>query len=136
VTTVRSAKVKGSALEYDTWYSLSQRYQNVKLTKQLGFQMQYDIEMIDIAIECKRLKGISWNQLVKFHEKLCRVSKKSGNYLVFQSNRQPALVFYGDGKTYAIEPFEQIFGVPFVKHPSTRAERKRDDTTTTTTTTV
>ena len=98
--------------------------------------MQYDVEMIDIAIECKRLKGISWNQLLKFYEKLCRVSKKSGNYLVFQSNRQPALVFYEEQDGYTIKLFEKVFGVPFVKHPSTRAERKRDDTTTTTTTTV
>lgn len=125
MTTVRSAKVKGSALEYDTHYSLKQCYPDVLLTKQLGFQMQYDIKSDNakIAVECKRLKGISWNQLVGFYQKLKEAAPAGYEcYVVFQSNHQPCLVFNVDlnfGEA-SIRQFIDVFGVPFLKHPSTR----------------
>lgn len=126
MVSVRASKVKGSQLEYDVWYSLKPIYPEVRLTKQLGFQMQYDVETADTAIECKRLKGISWNQLVKFHKKLCSVSGKSNNFVVFKSNHQPALVFYENSfGRYEIRAFDDYFGVPFQKHPSTRVKVKK-----------
>ena len=93
MVTVRSAKIKGSQFEYDVHYSIgrSNFYTDCYLTKERGFQRQFDIELVDIqnkttAIECKRLKGISWNQLVKFYEKLCTVASEANNhFLVFKS---------------------------------------------------
>lgn len=123
MTSVRAAKSKGNQLEYNVWWSLKQKYPKTTLTKQLGFQLQYDVmcEELNGFIECKRLKGISWNQLVKFYDKLYSVTPPAANkYIVFQSNHQPALVFSIHDLGYSIFEFEAIFGVPFIKHESTR----------------
>ena len=69
---------------------------------------------------------MSWNQAKKFYDKLMKVKPKGKEpYLLFQSNRQPCLVmsicWVGDKVGHPIvQEFEDVFGVPFEKHPSTR----------------
>jgi len=127
MTSIRAAKTKGSNLEYDTCYSLQKKYPRTYLTKQLGFQQQQDVRNDDekFVIECKRLKGISWNQALGFLFKLMEVAPKDYRcYLIFQSNRQPALVMYQLGlNPICIEQFEDVFQAPFLKHASTRVKR-------------
>ena len=97
----RTAKNKGNQYEYDVQYSLQQwTTRHVTRTAERGYQRQYDIAVGNIesplaVIECKRLKGISWNQLKKFYNKLDKVTpSESMKYIIFQSNFQPCLVFY------------------------------------------
>ena len=96
MVTVRAAKSKGSQFEYDVQYSISFLYDDIYRTSERGFQRQYDLrsDKYNACIECKRLKGISWNQLVAFYEKLKKVTPDADKrYIIFQSNRQPPLVF-------------------------------------------
>ncbi len=119
--TVRSAKSKGSAFEMDVEESLQQKFPDLYRTKERGYIKQYDhvSKESEFVVECKRLKGISWNQLVKFHEKLMKVAPPNyTGYLIFKSNFQPCLVFEGS----RIETFEEVFGVDFIKHKSTREQ--------------
>ena len=69
---VRTAKVKGSMFEYDIQHSLKALYPDIYRTSERGYQLQYDLHTDQgmAVIECKRLKGISWNQLDKFYQKL------------------------------------------------------------------
>ena len=133
MTSVRAAKSKGSSFEYDVQYSLKQKYPTIYLTKQLGFQQQQDVRDDDekFVVECKRLKGISWNQAVKFLDKLISVAPKDyKSLLVFKSNNQPALVMSCIGnfpKIYTIQTFEIWFGIPFLKHESTRVKKNATD---------
>jgi hypothetical protein len=134
MVSVRTAKSKGSSFEYDTVFSLKQwTTLPVYLTKELGFQRQFDVAVGDIekptiAIECKRLKGVSWIQLMKFYEKLEKVAHKDSiKCLLFKSNFQPCLVFCKINGCYEVKLFEDIFKVPFLKHPSTRPKRKGDE---------
>lgn len=133
MVSVRAAKSKGSQFEYDCQHSL-QNWTNkpVIRTSERGFQMQYDLRIDTdsdgpFLFECKRLAGISWNQLVKFYEKLEKVTAeevKASRYLLFQSNRQPCLVFHKQHGKYKIEAFEDHFMTPFEKHTSTRVTKK------------
>jgi hypothetical protein len=128
MTSVRAAKSKGSNLEYDVCYSLNKKYPDTYLTKQLGFQQQQDVrnDKSKFVIECKRLKSISWNQCVKFLDKLRSVAPKDYDcYLVFKSNQQPALVMYRfDELPIMIKKFEDVFQIPFLKHESTRVKQQ------------
>ena len=128
---IRTGKVKGSGFEYDCQYNL-QRWtiHPVNRTAERGYQREYDLHIDTdngyIAIECKRLAGISWNQLVKFYEKLEKVTPDAElRYLLFKSNRQPCLVFTRKVKNgpFIIESFEDYFMLSFDKHPSTRAKK-------------
>lgn len=124
---VRTAKSKGNQFEMDCCYSLKTIFEDIRRLGTEGFQAEYDIdcEIESIAIECKRLKGISWNQLVKIFEKLKQVTPHRLNrYVLFKSNRQPCLVFYEQTDGYVIETFKSVFGVEFQKHESTRIKRK------------
>ena len=127
MVTVRSAKAKGSAFEYDCQHSLTGRFKDIYRTSERGFQLQYDLQCDDekFVVECKRRKNVTWNQAVKFFEKLEEVAP--GDYekfLMFQNNRQPCLVMYRTYKDVAVAEFKSIFGVPFEKHPSTRSNDK------------
>lgn len=124
---VRTRKAKGSALEYDVQYSLTPIYPDIYRTSERGYQRQFDLhsEKDSVAIECKRLKGISWNQLVKFYKKLEKVSECDVNLIVFKSNLQPALVFQESLSGYVILEFKDAFNVPFLKHPSTRVSKNK-----------
>lgn len=128
VVKVRTAKSKGSQFEMDCAYSLKQIYPDLVRYGAEGFQRKFDLcsDKYKLAVECKKHKGISWNELVKLHDKLEDV--KPFNYescILFQSNRQPCLVFWINSMTHnhCINTFEDVFGVPFLKHPSTRTER-------------
>ena len=95
MVTRRTAKAKGSSFEYDCQESLQDIYPDIYRTAERGFQRQYDLRSDEhkVVFECKRLKGMSWNQAKKFFLKL--QEKKPDGYtggLLFQSNRQPCLV--------------------------------------------
>jgi len=127
MTSVRAAKAKGSAFEYTCQHSLSKLYPKIYRTAERGFQRQFDLccDEKEVVFECKRLKGISWNQLVKFYEKLTDVTPTAKRrYLLFQSNRQPCLVFYIVYDGYVIKTFKDVFMTEFEKHPSTRVTKK------------
>jgi len=127
MTSVRAAKSKGSQFEYDSQHSLTAIYPDIYRTAERGFQLQYDLhsEKSKVVFECKRLKGISWNQLVKFYNKLeNKAPEDYRKYLLFKSNFQPCLVFFKINEYYTIVEFENLFRVPFEKHPSTRKKVK------------
>jgi len=134
MTTVRSAKSKGSQFEYDCQHSLGKIYPEIYRTSERGFQLQYDLECDEAVFECKRLKSMSWNQAKKFFYKLVsklpesslelgkKVIPQKTPYLLFKSNQQPCLVMYFNAIENRIQvtEFERAFNTPFEKHPSTR----------------
>ena len=136
MTTVRTGKSKGSAFEADARYNLSKVYPDIIRLGCEGFCAQYDLMSKEhkLAFECKRLKGISWNECVKFYEKLRKVAPVGYTcYLLFKSNLQPALVFFdlnqnsshdGEQHDYRIADFERYFEVEWEKHPSTRVKKE------------
>jgi hypothetical protein len=125
MVTKKYQKSKGSQFEYAVKETLEVVYLNqdpehfsVYLTKELGYQKQYDISVIYknkevIAIECKKHKSISWNQAKKYYEKLEEKAKDAQyKILVFQSNRQPVLVMTRneDGNLFVME-FKAVYGL-------------------------
>ena len=130
MVTRRTAKSKGNQFEYDCQHSLKKIYPDIYLTKERGFQMQYDLmsDKAQLAFECKRLKSASWNQLKEFCIKLIEASGKPLAYLLIKTNRQPCLVFFYSSRdrAFVMMEFEDHFGVPFEKHPSTRNVKKDD----------
>lgn len=130
-TRVRGAKSKGSQFEYDCQASLEPIYKDIFRTSERGFCLQYDLQSDNYhaVFECKRLKGISWNQCVKYFKKLkSKTPTGYTPYLLFKSNQQPCLVMFetltkeGE-KILSIETFETCFNLPFIKHKSTRAKK-------------
>ena len=126
---ISSQKSKGSQFEYSVRDSLAQKYSDVLLSKQEGFYAQHDIIIHSkrIKIECKKHKGFSWNELEKYFDKLAKRDPVDYTPLViFQSNRQPCLVFsegscyISDDKTKykcrCVVKFDVFFNVPFIKH--------------------
>jgi hypothetical protein len=133
MTTVRSAKTKGAQFELSCRDSLQQCYHDIVRWGGEGYSMQWDLYSKEhmVAIECKRLAGISWNELVKFYEKLVKQAPAGvACFVLFQSNRQPPLVFYKacEGK-YWIAEFKTIFGVPFLERKN-KAKREAANGTT------
>lgn len=129
MTSIRSAKTKGNQHEYSVYDSLKPIYPNIKLTKQLGFVQQYDLidEVKGFVIECKRLKGFSWNELTAYFEKL--VSKSNGKkcYLIFRGNRQPCLVMHLDAHLETtVKTFENVFNTPFVDRQNKKVDTAKD----------
>ncbi len=125
MVTRRTAKAKGAALEYDVEYNLRKRFPGIYLTKERGFQRQFDLcsDLEKIAIECKRLKGFSWNELKKYFTKLKEKAPKGYTcFLIFQANRQPALVMRETLGMLEVREFINYFGGTFEKHPSTRGQ--------------
>jgi len=138
MTSVRSAKSKGSQYEMSVRDSLVQKYPDTLLTKQEGYQLQYDIVVhsAGIAIECKRHKSFSWNELVKYFNKLkTRISKDYQPFLIFQANRQPCLVmmeyplYHHEKVEYVLQvrTFESVFGVPFIVHNAKKKEEVKQN---------
>ena len=111
---------KGNPFERDVEESLRQKYPDAKRTHEEGYFSQYDILVPSqkICIECKRLRGMSWNQALGFLDKLKKVAPKDYQcLLLFQSNRQPCLVMHDDvSDSVGVHTFEQYFGVQFKKH--------------------
>ena len=128
MVTVRSAKQKGNAFEYDCQASLYPIYNLIYRTAERGFQRQYDLrdDRAGVVFECKRLKGISWSQAKKYFMKLVEKADVVGHncYLLFKSNQQPCLVMYYNLQLekVVVQEFNDVFNTPFVKHTSTRAK--------------
>jgi len=128
MVTVRTAKAKGSSFEYDCQHSLKKLFSDIFRTSERGFQLQYDLQSdaFHHVFECKRLKAISWNQALKYYNKLEeKTPKKYSCSLLFQSNQQPCLVMKRhkqlDKNPIVIMTFEDVYKIPFEKHPSTRS---------------
>lgn len=117
------AKQKGNCFEYDCQHNLAKIMPDIYRTAERGYQRQYDLQSDEwrVVFECKRLKGISWNELVKLYTKLKSSAPVGyGCAVLFQSNRQPALMFDGVG----IVPISQEYSINlWEKHPSTRKRR-------------
>jgi len=116
MTTVRSAKSKGAQMEYSVRDSLLPIIPDILLTKEEGFIKQFDLisHTNKLAIEAKKHKGFSWNELVKLFKKL--KSKAPDGYtsiLIFQGNRQPCLIMK---KGDTVMPFKKHFKTPFIVH--------------------
>lgn len=135
MVSVRAAKAKGSSFEYDCQESLQAIYPNIYRTSERGFQLQYDLRSdtdgLKAVFECKRLKGISWNQAKKYLFKLQEKAPEGYDcYLLFKSNRQPCLVmFTNESELSRVEvlEFQDVFSVPFVKHKSTRNRGEKNE---------
>jgi len=130
--TRRAQRQKGSSFEYSVNDSLNQILDHkFILTKQLGFVRQFDIEepIKKIAIECKFLKSITWNQCVKYHNKLrYRTPEYFEHYLIFKTNQQPVLVMYvDDSDKLWVSEFETVFGVDFIEHNKSKTKLCRTD---------
>jgi len=126
MVTIRNAKAKGSCFEYDTLESLQAKFPDMYLTSKQGFVQQYDLidDQVKIAVECKRHKGFSWNELVKLYNKLMFHAPRSYTcYLIIKGNRQPTLVMYNRGNGYVMKDFEDLFGIPFIKHTPIRRKQ-------------
>lgn len=130
---VRTAKSKGNQHEYYCQYSLGKVYgqDNVTRTSERGYQLQYDLK-VDLgegkylAVECKREAGFSWNKLKKYFEKLESVTPDAEERcLLFKANQQPCLVMYRSliDRNIQVLEFEDLFGVIYEKHPSTRSKK-------------
>ena len=136
---VRYAKSKGSNFEYNVHASLLPKYPTIYLTKQLGFQRQFDLcdDTNYICIECKKERNTTWNAAKKYLDKLISVSPtktnkdsiisiKYSSYLVYRCNNMPIMVMYKTGPIngkYVQMEFQDFFEVPFIKHKSSRAPK-------------
>ena len=115
MTKRKTARVKGSQFEIDSEHSLRPIYPDIRRTGGEGMYMQYDLQTDNgkIVFECKRLKGISWNELTKLLDKLNSVKPEGyGGLILFKSNFQPCLVFNGR----YINTFMNYFNTSFHKH--------------------
>lgn len=122
MTSVRSAKSKGSSFEYSCRDSLRQIMPDILLTKQLGFVSGYDLVSHDQkkVFECKRHRAFSWNELKKTFLKLEKNAPPSySSFLLFQANHQPCLVMFVS-QQYAgmlcVASFDVYYNAPFIKH--------------------
>ena len=117
---IRGSKSKGASMEHSVFDSLKGLYNDLRLTKEIGYTLMYDLVSDDgeIAIECKFHKGFSWNELVKTFRKLKKVAPSGYKcYLIFKANRQPVLVMTESGREcFCVEEFDFTFGVEFIKH--------------------
>lgn len=129
MTSIRAAKAKGSAFEYDCQESLQASFPDIYRTSERGFQLQYDLRSDEqsMVVECKRLKGMSWNQARKYFLKLMdKAPEGYHSILLFKSNQQPCLAMFLTIKgLVTVREFQDVFGVPFVKHKSTRNFQKK-----------
>lgn len=128
MTTVRSAKAKGSAFELSCKDSLEQVFPDIQRYGGEGFIARYDLlsKNHQVCIECKRLKGFSWNQLLEFFQILIsHMPKGYMPYLLFQANRQPCLVMHFDEDYHiTVHEFQTYFGCAFLQRKN---KNKRKD---------
>lgn len=131
MTTNKTAKEKGAAMEYDVLESLQQLYPEAYLTKQRGFQLQYDIEADDFVVECKRHANMTFQEAIKYYVKL-EMLKPEGKtaYVIYKPNRMPAMVVFEiqiENRPDAVivqAEFEDYFGITFKKHTPIKRARK------------
>ena len=119
---IHSAKSKGAQFEYNVHASLEPKFPDILITKERGFQKQYDLQSVigKFTIECKCHKGFSWNKLTKLFAKLqTRTPKGYEPFLIFKANQQPVLVMCNTLAGFTIvQQFEDHFFTPFIKHKS------------------
>ncbi len=117
---IANRKSKGRGLEYSVWDSLRPFIEDIRLMSQLGCPQQYDLitESAQQVIECKRHKNFSWNELRKYFDKLESVMPVDYSaVLVFQANRQPALVMARNmNNEISVRTFNDYFEIEFMKH--------------------
>ncbi len=116
---IRGAKSKGAQMEMDVEASLQQLWPDCYRTHERGFQKQFDLQSNsgEIVVEVKFHKSISWNQAKKYFHKLITVKPTDYEpYLIFKSNQQPVLVMCLCKKGIMVVEFENMFGIPFIKH--------------------
>jgi len=118
---IRGSKSKGAQMEYSVADSLRPIFPDILVTKQLGFVSQYDLVSKDsmIVIECKKHKGFSWNELMKYFIKLEEVApEKYKAFVIFKSNHQPCLVMYRHkiSREIVVSLFYDVFELDFIKH--------------------
>jgi len=95
MTKLRTAKNKGSQFELDCEYNFKKKFEDIKRLGGQGQFMELDLisEKHCVAIECKRHRSFSWNELVGYYNKLKkRCPAHYSCLLVFQANRQPVLI--------------------------------------------
>jgi hypothetical protein len=92
-----------------------------------GMYLMYDLrsDAHRCVVECKRHRSLSWAEAKKYWLKTqANAPQGHTTYLLFKSNNQPCLVMFIGGYTGGLEvtEFETLFGVPFIKHKSTRVK--------------
>lgn len=125
---VRYARSKGKTFEYSCLESLQQKWPDMYLTAERGFQKQFDLcsDKDNIAVECKRHSNFSWNELIKLFYKLEKnAPDKYLCFLIIRANQQPGLVMYRrvDNNKINLCNFEDFFGVPLIKHTPIRKKK-------------
>lgn len=118
---IRYSKSCGNSFEYDVEFSLKKilDYDDIICTERRGFAEGYDLksDKSKTLFECKRHAGFSWNELVKYFDKLA--SRTPDGYtplLIFRAKRQPCLVMFKD-VGYVVMEFSAYFGSPFSERP-------------------
>jgi Holliday junction resolvase len=74
-------------------------------------------DYIQHAVECKRHKGFTWNQLVKYFKKTLEQADKQGikhSLLIFKGNNQPVLVMIKTEEKLMVTEFEYFFGSKWI----------------------
>lgn len=119
MTSLKTAKSKGSQFEMDAQWSLRTIFPDISRLGGEGQWREIDLESKEsnAVFECKRHSGFSWNELVKYYEKLeLRSPDAAERYVIFKANRQPTLVMTRTSVGLTIRLFEDMFGVSFEKH--------------------
>lgn len=130
MTTVRTARQKGSSFESDVAESLKQIFPEIKRLYGTGTVLQYDLEADTFVVECKRHKNLKWHEAIMYFVKLQMLKPEDKTcFLIYQNNRQPAMVMFehqmeNREPAIAVTEFEDYFGVPFKKHTPIRRVRK------------
>ena len=123
---IRSMKSKGSQFEMDVQWSLQKLFPDITRLGGEGQWREIDLESkaSNAVFECKRHAGFSWNELVKYYEKLeLRSPDAVERYVVFKANRQPTLVMTRTSVGLTIRLFEDMFNVRFEKHIPTKKQK-------------
>lgn len=120
MVTRRAAKSKGSTFERECFENLKLIYEDIDWLRNLGQPLQYDLEskQHSVAIECKRHKAFSWNELVKYMQKLQAATPNHQTHLLLcKANRQPVLVMCLSilDNSIRVMTYKDYFGVEFRK---------------------
>ena len=116
---------KGRRGEYEAFFSLKPVFPDITLTAERGFQKQFDLSCSLAHFEVKKHRAFSWNELVKFWQKLReRTPQEKHAYLIFIANRQPALVMFKELAGFqhivdgplAVKTFTDVFHKPWIPY--------------------
>jgi hypothetical protein len=120
---------KGNPFERDCEYSLTAKYIDIKRTHETGYILQYDLVSNNdkIVWECKFHRHITWNEAVKYLDKLKKIAPQGyQSVLLFKSNQQPCLVMTEHNtNNKVVMTFEDYYNLPFQKHLSTKQKKEK-----------